>query len=413
MEHGATLSGDDERRYEDTTAMELDAEHLIVGAGCAGLSLAVRLARRDLRERGRILIVDPREELEVGDRTWCSWGGSGATHPFASCVSHRWTRWRVRSASVDVERSLPSRPYERIPSDAFVREALRVLEAAPGVVIRTGTRVSALRDEGATVRAECEGGGGLRGRLAWDARGGAPATVARPGDVSWLQHFVGWEVRTERAIFDPGVAMLMDLRVDQGRGPHFVYVLPFARDRALVEDTYFSERALEEREYASSIERWLEEHRAGSWEIERTERGAIPMSTAPIARRAGPRIVPIGLRGGAAKPSTGYAFAFVQRHCDALARVAGDGRTVPPEVPVRSRVATFFDRVFLSYLRRVPESAPEVFGGLFARADPAAIVRFLSEEGGAADHLAVMRAVPRLGVAAEAVRARDLWMRAR
>ncbi|MDQ3037995.1 MAG: lycopene cyclase family protein, partial [Myxococcota bacterium] len=270
-------------------------------------------------------------------------------------------------------------------------------------------RVGTMHDEGASVRVETSDGS-LRARVVWDARGGAPDERAQRDDVRWLQHFVGWVVRTERPIFEPSVATLMDFEVTQQRGPHFVYVLPYARDEALVEDTYFSDAPLAEEEYERTIRAWLEARGAAHFEIVRRERGRIPMSTAELAPRTSPRIVPIGLRGGAAKPSTGYAFAFIQRQCDRLAQVAADAGATPPDVAVHAPIARFFDRVFLSYLRRNPTRAPEVFGALFERTEPEALVRFLSEEGGARDHLAVMNGVPRLPVAIEALRSRALWM---
>lgn len=387
--------------------MELDAEHVIVGAGCAGLSLAVRLAARSPGERGRVLVIDPREELG-GDRTWCSF--RGAPHPFEAAITHRWARWRVLANDRLIERHLPGRPYEHVDSKRFADVARARIEAAVDVRLELGVRAVSLRDAGDHAIIETERGA-LRARVAWDARGGAPEELARPGDVQWTQHFAGWVVRVERPIFEPEVATLMDFGVSQALGPHFVYVLPYARDEALVEDTYFSEAPLAEGEYERGIREWLERHRAGGFEIVRQERGRIPMSTADVAPRRAPRVVPIGLRAGSAKPSTGYAFAFIQRHVDALAPRVGRGEAPPPEVSPRSPVTTFYDRVFLSYLRRNPTRAPEIFGALFSRTSAERLVRFLSEEGGVADHLAVMNAVPRAPVMIEIARSRALWMR--
>lgn len=385
--------------------MELDAEHVIVGAGCAGLSLAVRLAARSPRERGRVVVIDPRTELG-GDRTWCSF--RGAPHPFEAAITHRWSRWRVITGERAIERHLPARPYEQVDSQVFA-DVARTKLASSDVRLELGVQARSLRDEGEHVVVETERGP-LRARIAWDARGGAPEERALPGDVRWTQHFVGWVVRTERPIFEPSVATLMDFRVSQAHGPHFVYVLPYARDEALVEDTYFSDAPFDEGEYERGIREWLERHGAGAHEIVRRERGRIPMSTAEVAPRRDPRVVPIGLRAGSAKPSSGYAFAFIQRHVDALAARVGRGETPPPEIPPRSPITTFYDRVFLSYLRRNPTRAPEIFGALFARASAERVVRFLSEEGGVGDHLAVMNAVPRAPVMLEIARSRALWL---
>ena len=387
--------------------MAVDAEHLIVGAGCAGLSLAVRLASRPFRERGRIRVVDPRTEFGA-DRTWCAF--RGAAHPFEDAVTHAWSRYRIHAPHV-IERA-SERPYEHIASERFYAVALAALERAEGVELDLGVSVQALEDRGGFVEATTSAGS-LRANVAWDGRGGAPAARGGPDDVAWWQHFVGWVVKTERPIFEPNVATLMDFRVSQRLGPHFVYVLPYARDEALVEDTYFSDTPLEPSRYEEAIRAWLDAHRAGEFTCLRTERGAIPMSTAVLGPRRDARIVPIGLRGGAAKPSTGYAFAFIQRHCEALARLAGDGSRPVPETPAHDPVSTAFDRVFLSFLRRHPERAPEVFGALFERTPPASLVRFLGEEGGVRDHLRVMNGVPRGPVFGEVLRAHRLWLRSR
>ena len=382
----------------------LDAEHLVAGAGCAGLSFAVQLARRPRAERGRILLVDPRTGFGR-DRTWCAFRFE---HPFRDAVTHRWARWRVGAGGAAVERG-GARPYEEVSSELFYRTALERLLAADGVELTLGVSVSAIERDGDGVVARTSAGP-VRARMAWDARGGAPEVRRRPGEVDLRQLFLGWVVRTERPIFDPRVATLMDLGVPQDRGPHFVYVLPYAPDRALVEDTHFTGEAIEKAAHEATLRGWLEAHRAGAFEIEHREEGSLPMRSAPPVA-GDPRIVRLGLRGGAAKPSTGYAFAFVQRHAAALAAVAGDGRRPPPEVPVHPPAAALLDRVFLSYLQRHPRQAPRLFTALFDRAPPDALVRFLMEEEGAVDRLAVMAAMPGLGMAAEAARLAVRWPR--
>jgi lycopene beta-cyclase len=388
----------------------IEVDHLILGAGCSGLSLAVHLGEKAARERGEILVLDARRELVARDRTWCSFGP--VKPPFDRCVTHSWSSWRIEAEGRTLVRHTPARPYQRVPSEVFFEFALEHLQGREAITVRSGVDAGEPRVEGSEHVRVSTSLGEVRARMVWDARGGEPRDVGRIGsDIDWLQHFVGWEVQTERPIFEPGVATLMDFEVSQRHGPHFVYVLPFAADRALVEDTYFSPAPLSESEYRAQLETWLERHGAGSWTVTSTERGQIPMSTAEVLSGGSPRVVAIGLRGGAAKPSTGYAFAFIQRQTRALARLAGDGRTPPPALSARPAVASFFDRVFLSYLARHPRSAPAVFGGLFHGADPYALVRFLSEEGTPRDHLAVMRAVPTLGVGLEAIRSAPLWMR--
>ena len=54
------------------------------------------------------------------------------------------------------------------------------------------------------------------------------------------QHFRGWEIETDRPVFNPQLPTLFDFRTPQDGHMRFVYTLPFAENRALIEYTLFS-----------------------------------------------------------------------------------------------------------------------------------------------------------------------------
>ncbi len=388
----------------------VDADVVVAGAGAAGLSLAARLARRTSL---RVMVIDPRPGPSH-DRTFCFF--RGAAHPFEAAIARRYAEVEVRDASRIVRTTLAARPYEELPGLAFAELALRDIARSDRVQVRWGTSLTTFLEQRDRVAIDSSAGT-LSAHLLVDARGGRTLAHATddPDEVRWLQHFVGHEVRTERPIFTPSIATLMDFDVPQDDGPHFVYVLPTSEHEALVEDTYFSATRLPRERYEANIAAWLARRGAGQHEVLRREWGAIPMTTAPQSRAASGRVVVIGQRGGAAKASSGYAFQFIQRQCDALTcwlREHGAAVAVSLEAP-RSRTATFFDRVMLSYLHQHPSRAPDVFVPLFASVPGDALARFLSEEGTAIDHLRVMGAVPKAGVLAEALRTQHLWTRQR
>lgn len=381
----------------------LDADVVVCGAGAAGLSIAVRLARTDLTVR----VLDRREGYGR-DRTFSFF--RGRAHPFEDAIARRYKAIEVLGHGRRVARNVEARPYETLPADRFYEAALRILARHDRVRLDLGVSIGAIRDLGSHVEIETDRGA-LRTALVIDVRGEL-ASTRKAGDVGWVQHFGGLEVEVEHPVFDPALATLMDLRVSQREGPHFVYVLPETPRRALVEDTYFGPQPRTMEEYEANVRAWLSERGAGAVSVLRRERGVLPMTTAEPERGQG-RVLRAGLAGGSAKPSTGYAFTFIQRDADAIGQALSgwDRRSVPAIPAARGKTSLFFDRVFLAYLAEHPTSAERVFVDLFAGTSGPSIARFLSEEGTPSDYTAVMAAVPSAGVLAQAFRSRALWMR--
>lgn len=386
---------------------------MIAGGGCAGLSLAVELASAmSAGPRPRVIVVEPRARY-VHDRTWCLW--PVRAHAFESAVQHRWHRWQVRTATRTIRRESADTPYVHIPSGAFYERALACLQRCAEVEVRLGEAVTAIDDAGDHVVVTTPRGP-LRARLAFDSRP-APAGPPGPGaadDVTILQHFVGWEVCVDRPCFDPSTATLMDFAVPQDDGIHFVYVLPFAADRALVEDTYMSATPLPTAVYEGRLRAYLAARfGVDAFEIGFRERGAIPMTTAAIEPRRSPRIIHIGVRGGAVRASTGYAFLAIQGQCRALAAqvLAAGAAAIPEPTPPRGAMAVTMDRVFLSHLDRRPDRAPELFADLFERLSPDLLIRFLSDVASPLECMRVMRALPMGEMSGAVLRARGRLLR--
>lgn len=332
----------------------------IIGAGMSGLSLAVALA-----ERGIEVVVHEASDEPPSARTFCSF--EVEAHPFEAAVSHRWSRIAVAGESGELERTLADHRYAKIDGPAFVAEALRRLEGEDARLC-FGSRV----EDPTTLDAS----------HVFDSR-------PLPTDGALLQQFVGRFVETERPRFEPDRAMLMDFRVDQSRGVHFLYVLPTSETEALIEDTYFTRRPIDGATFERTLDRALEA--LGSHRVVSTEEGTIPMST-ELPPPAPPRVTRIGLAGGVAKPSTGYAFLFAQRHARAIASALAKGEAPPSSV--RRPRDRFLDEVFLARLRADPSGAHHLFERLFAGMEGDQLARFLSECARPSDLLRVAAALP-------------------
>jgi len=352
----------------------------IVGAGLAGLSLAVRLAA--LPNPPRILMVDPRTTRER-DRTWCSW--SVRPHPFVDCVSHRWLEWTVGSGNASVVRGSERFPYQRIPSDALYRKAETLLAQAPSVTWALGRSVVDLKETSGLVQISFSDGNSVEARRVYDSR--PPGIKTTDG---WRQIFSGLEIRCPGACWNPEKVVLMDFQQADENGVRFFYILPLSSDSFLVEDTWlcpagenpiFSEAEI--LSYAS------ERIGVSGWEILHREKGTIPMFAMPQATSGG-RITAIGTRGGAVRSSSGYAFTRIQQESDALAAAY-------PNLPATGAGTLFLrmmDAIFIKAVDQHPERLPDYMSRLFQNVKSERLIRFMESCPTWLDLLAVMAALP-------------------
>lgn len=373
---------------------EHETEVAIVGAGAAGLSLALRLADPPPGARPpRVTLLDaPAGPLRPPDRTWCWWEPAGG--PFDPWLTASWPALRVRGPDGEtIERPLGELRYKMLTSAAF---AARARERLPETATLEWT-VREIRSfgGGAEVLGETAGGwpARLRARWVFDSR---PPAVPPPARTRLLQHFQGWFVRTARPAFDPGVVELMDFRAPQpAEGLSFGYLLPLAEDRALVEYTEFSRRPLDAAGYHAALDHYARRvlGLGADLRVLAVERGAIPLSDARHPRRTGPAAFRIGAAGGATRPATGYTFAAVQRQTAAVAAALHRGRDPlpPPAYPAR---ALAMDALLLAALDRGRVRGADVFPRLFRSVPVERLLRFLDGRTGLAEDLALGRRLP-------------------
>jgi lycopene beta-cyclase len=357
----------------------LEADVAVVGAGAAGLSLVHRLcaAVTGARTPSVVLVDAPPGPLRPPPRTWCFWeSGDGR---YDAAVRRQWRHLRVRPpAGPPITGTISPLWYKMLRSDDF--EFLIARDLARSTNVR---RLEATVDcvestpQGAQVRMTEPGGRHrvLSVRWVFDSRPLGSVPAAR---TTLLQHFHGWFVRTSRPVFDHGTADLMDFRTPQpADGLSFGYVLPIGAREALVEYTEFSARVRTASGYESAMRHYIDDVlRLGDIEITATETGVIPMTDAPMPRRAGASVFRIGAAGGATRPSTGYTFAGLQRQTRAVAAALRQGRTPLPPAAHSAR-ARAMDSVLLRALDSGRVDGPTLFCGLFAHVPMRRMLRFL------------------------------------
>jgi len=368
----------------------------ILGGGCAGLSLAQRLAAGG-GERARSLrvLVLERRGRDEADRSWSFW--QVHDHPFANQIAHHWVRWRVAHAGQGIVQGSRRHPYVLLTERSFQERARACIGAAAGIAVKTGVTVRSvepLSDQ--CLRVETSHGA-ISARWVLDGRPPSPLPALAPPGL--YRSILGWEVETEQDAFDPATVDLMDFQVgDPAAGPHFLHVLPFTARRALVESVLLLPRPVPGAEHETLLWQAMARRVGPRWTVRRTQQGCLPLDprlTLPAARGgAGPgRLIPIGIPGGAVRPGTGHAFLRIQRWADSCAAEILAGR---PPVPMRhSPLLHRLDSLFLHALAADPALLPGWQMQQFTQVPPPALIRWLSDRPTPLDLVRVLAASPR------------------
>lgn len=370
-------------------------EYIILGAGCAGLSLCQRLLAEGVT--APILILDRKTGFH-DDRTWCFWDVEPT--PFSHLASRRWHSWKVRGRGGEAIQRSERYPYLCLSGAAFYEEALDRISRYDNVSLLLG--------EPAEVEPESQGepvvrttSGLYTGGAVLDCRGLPPDSPvfeeAREGGRWVPQRFVGLRVSAGREVFEPDCCTLMDFSVSQGRGLRFAYVLPFSETEALVENVYLSTSEVTPEEIRTGALEYLEREYglgAGEYRVLKEENGYIPMTDYRFSRGPGGRVYNVGMSGGETRPSTGYTFLRIQRYCDRLARSLARGGG-PPRRSEATRY-DLMDGLFLRLMQERPEACPELYLRMFEQVPPDSMVRFLTERSSPLDEARLIRALPKL-----------------
>ncbi len=365
-----------------------DFDYILLGGGAAGLSLALALTRSPLREKS-ILIVE-KDDKQTNDRTWCFW--TDAPSPFDGLARRAWTR--LRFLAPGLERTWDLRPFRYLMLRGldFYEHARRALSQHNVTFLRGLAEVTDGKETAeVTVTATPEHVTRYHASFAFDSRLRPADVTPRPPYNYLKQHFLGWEVETGRPVFDPDTVTMFDLRTPQRGGITFFYVLPFSPTRALVEYTLFSSELLPPEDYESALRGYLTDLGAGKYRLLETERGVIPMTDHPFPRRLGRRVLAIGTRGGRVKPSTGYAFARIQRDSERIVASLlrrGHPFALPPD-KLRYRL---HDSVLLEVLAREPELGRPIFSAIFQKNPIQRVLKFLDDRTAWWEDLPIMAA---------------------
>ena len=362
---------------------------VILGAGCAGLSLAARLASGD--GDLRVVLVDPRTEF-ADDRSWSFWQHDH--HPLRDIVAHEWSGWTYADlAGRSATHRVPGMSYQYIRGVDFYRWALAEIAGDDRIDLRLGV---AARDLSAVTLAD--GSSGVRVTTDEGALIARRVVDTRPRRTAALlyQCFSGVEVEHGGALATEADAVGLMTRMRSGAdGLGFVYVLPLSPTRALVEWTRFSPVPLAESVVVAERDAELAALGLAGATVVREEGGILPMGRMPLDEQPMPGVVLAGNAGGALRDASGYAFLRIQQWARACAGALARGEDPAPH-PAEPWVRRQMDRIFLQALRAHPERTADYFMAMARGVAPHRLLRFLTDRATAGDLASIIVSLPLL-----------------
>ena len=341
-------------------------DYVIIGGGCAGLSLAYELEIHQKLNDKTLAIVEPRTEYKR-DKTWSFW--KVFDHNFEDCIKKSWKEFSIKTSSDSKIIKCDNFPYQSIDSGLFYRKINERL--AKNKNIKFFKNIKELNTNDSFIFNSVPSAQNNRSNL-------------------W-QHFHGIEVETNEDCFNDNTVDLMDFDCDQRNNVHFFYVLPFSKNKAMIETTWLSKEDKSLKDYESQIKNYINRLGLKDYKINFKEQGAIPLFHS-ISENEKNKIN-IGTAGGMTRLSTGYTFLNIQEHSKYIRMNIKNIENIK-KFEIKKKYQ-FLDNIFLKVLKKYPEKMPNIFSNMF-NASSDTVIKFLSNKSNILEDLSVILKMPKL-----------------
>lgn len=368
-------------------------DFIFTGAGCAALSIVMRMIKTGKFADKKILLIDKERKIK-NDRTWCFWEKDNGF--FGNVVYKKWDKLSFFSDYFSEFMDISPYEYKMIRGIDFYTYCFSEIARNRNIDILYGKIGSIIYDqEGISIEIDNVIQRFQRATVfnsfSQDNKGDS---INSKKDINLLQHFKGWIIETPHPVFDPGKATFMDFRVHQDRGTTFVYVLPFSETKALVEYTLFTKDILKDEEYNSELSAYLKKFlKIADYKVIEEEFGVIPMTTRKFDFFTG-NAYNIGTAGGQTKASSGYTFQFIQKQARLIIEYLLSPHKTLSEIPETSNRYLFYDKVLLDVLHNNRATGKEIFTALFKKNKPQQVLKFMDNETSFKEELNIISSLP-------------------
>ncbi|GGD27861.1 lycopene cyclase family protein [Hyunsoonleella pacifica] len=357
-------------------------DYIIIGNGLAGLQLVLKMASDTFFDDKQIALIDPSEK-KTNDKTWSFW----ETEPsqWYNLPYKTWEKAKIITFEKSIYLNLSPYTYKSIKAIDFYNYAKQQLKSHNNIHFIIDEVVSLSENETLTINTKKNS---FSANHVFDSR--IPESFYQDSkSIKINQHFKGIVIKTESDVFDVDTFTMMDYRLKDGKQTTFTYVLPFSKNKGLVEFTYFTENTVDECVYDDYVKTYIKNHlQIENYQVIESEMGNIPMTTFPFDSYNTKNITKIGTGGGWVKPSSGYSFKHTeQKVAKIITNIKANKR---PSHHLFKKKYKFYDKVFLKVLKDENHKGEWIFKQFYAKNDIETMFRFLDEESTFLEELKIM-----------------------
>ena len=358
-------------------------DYIIVGGGLSGLHLSYSLLNDKYFNNHKILIID-KLKTKINDNYFSFWEvGNGK---WDSIIKNKWNNAKFFSQYGEIDMDFYPYNYKTLNSLDFTNYVKSKLEKSENFKFVKDTVLNIKNEEKNVIVV-----GNKRNYQATHVFDSSMKTKSKDKiykHTSLKQHFLGWVVKTKEKKFDKKSFVFMDYRIRDKKNTAFTYVLPFNKNKALIEHTYFSKNECKKEVYENYIKKYLEKYYdTTDYEIIKTEYGVIPMTTYPFHKESLKYITKIGAAGGWIKPSTGYSFKNCEINSLKIINSIKKGKTL---TIIPNKKYQFLDKILLGVLSKYNHRGEIIFYKMIKRNLTKSVLRFLDEKSTLSEEIKII-----------------------
>jgi len=342
--------------------------YVIIGGGCAGLSLAYELDIQEKLKDKTLAIIEPRSEYKK-DKTWSFW--KVTSHNFDDCIKKSWENFSINITGKTNFLECKNYPYQSIDSGLFYKKINNRLKENKNIFFFKD--IKEINSKNSFIFNSVPN--------------------IKKSHLNLWQHFFGVEIETKNDFFDDEIFNLMDFDCEQRDSVHFFYTLPYSKNKALVETTWLSKmNDNSQKDYDQQIKNYIEKKlKIKDYKITYKEEGAIPLFYPSYEKEKNK--INIGTAGGMTRLSTGYTFLNIQEHSKFISdNIENISNVNKFEI---NKKYQFLDDIFLRVLNKHPEKMPNIFFNMF-KTSPKTVIKFLSNKSNYLEDLSVILRMPKM-----------------